>query len=208
MRGMVHSTLGLESGSDVRWLDIVDLGCGLGQAGRHFRPLANRLVGLDVSKASVEVARGRGLYDEVVHADIEAELTALQPGSADLVLLSDVAPYFGDLEALLPRLVALLRPGAFILLNLDRPQTEECPSSPASGASASCQQLPYVLRPSGRWVHCPNYVEETFRNLGLEVRRTAVLSAQTRYRRGPDGQIQKIDRLIQHDTVVYMLQGR
>jgi predicted TPR repeat methyltransferase len=216
MRGMVESVLGLGHGSDVRWLDVLDLGCGLGQAGEHFRPLANRLVGLDVSKASVEMASRRGVYDEVLHGDIIIEeanksnknaTEALQPASADLVLLSDVAPYFGDLHRLVTGLVTVLRPGAFILLNLDRPQADECPSSAPAGGSQTFPQSAFVLRPNGRWTHCPYYVEETFRSLGLEVRRTAVLTAQSRYRRGQDGLVVRLDRPLQQESIVYLLKG-
>jgi hypothetical protein len=34
MRSMVEDALLLPYGSDIRWLDVIDLGCGLGQVRR------------------------------------------------------------------------------------------------------------------------------------------------------------------------------
>lgn len=174
------------------------------QAGQHFRSLSNRLVGLDLSKASVEVASRRGLYDEVRQGDMEGNLTMLLSGGADLVVMSDVVPYFGLLEPLLAHVLAVVRPGGFLLFNADRPQPEEC-SGMVSRQSSPPHQQQGFLRPTGRWMHCPMYVEDVIRRMGLEVVKTGALSALTHYRVGADG-IQRVEKPVAQETGVYMIQ--
>src|SRR6185312_3401290 len=44
---------------------MLDLGCGTGLAGTAFAPLADRLVGVDLSPAMVAQAENKQLYDRV-----------------------------------------------------------------------------------------------------------------------------------------------
>jgi len=46
-----------------RPLDVADAGCGTGLCAPALRPLARRLVGVDLSPEMLEKARARGLYD-------------------------------------------------------------------------------------------------------------------------------------------------
>jgi predicted TPR repeat methyltransferase len=79
-------------------LRILDLGCGTGLVGNSFQDLAKggRLVGIDLAPRMIEVARKRGVYDELILGDLEKVLA--EPGpSYDLIVSADTMPYLGDL---------------------------------------------------------------------------------------------------------------
>jgi SAM-dependent methyltransferase len=50
----------------------LDIGCGEGRVGVALRQAGHRVVGVDLSPALAEAARGAGAYDEVVEADAAA----------------------------------------------------------------------------------------------------------------------------------------
>ena len=72
-----------------RKLDILDLGCGTGLCGVHFRPHAQRLTGVDLSQPMLAKAAARGIYDSLVSADA-AEFLHADNVPFDLVLAADV----------------------------------------------------------------------------------------------------------------------
>ncbi len=51
-------------------MDILDLGCGTGLCGDCLRDLARRMVGVDLAPKMLELARGRGCYQELAQAEI------------------------------------------------------------------------------------------------------------------------------------------
>jgi predicted TPR repeat methyltransferase len=55
-------------------LDVLDAGCGTGLCVGFLRPIARRLVGVDLSGKMLEKARERGGYDELVEAELTAYL--------------------------------------------------------------------------------------------------------------------------------------
>lgn len=78
-------------------LEVLDLGCGTGLAGEFVRPWARRMCGVDLSPEMVELARYKGIYDELHIAEVT---TWLRKSSRlyDLVIACDVLVYFGDLS--------------------------------------------------------------------------------------------------------------
>lgn len=92
-------------------LRILDLGCGTGLVGNAFKDLAagGRLDGIDLAPRMIEVARKRGIYDDLILGDLETVLAA--PGSPyDLIVSADTMVYLGDLaptfKGVVNRLVA------------------------------------------------------------------------------------------------------
>ena len=79
-------------------LDIIDLGCGTGLVGQHFRGVAGRLTGIDVSARMIQWAERRNVYDQLILDDYIRYLSARQE-PCDLVLAADVFIYAGDLIA-------------------------------------------------------------------------------------------------------------
>jgi predicted TPR repeat methyltransferase len=68
---------------------ILDAGCGTGLVGPLLRPLARRLVGIDLSPGMLGLALGRNAYDELINADIVTYLREL-PRSFDVIVAADV----------------------------------------------------------------------------------------------------------------------
>jgi predicted TPR repeat methyltransferase len=94
LRGLADSKLpGL--GAPLR---ILDLGCGTGLVGDAFKDFAQggRLDGIDLAPKMIEVARKRGIYDDLILGDLETVLAGLGP-SYDLIVSADTMVYLGDL---------------------------------------------------------------------------------------------------------------
>ena len=79
-------------------LRILDLGCGTGLVGNAFKDLAagGRLDGIDLAPRMIDVARKRGIYDDLILGDLETVLAAAGP-SYDLIVSADTMVYLGDL---------------------------------------------------------------------------------------------------------------
>ncbi|HEX9489076.1 MAG TPA: tetratricopeptide repeat protein [Stellaceae bacterium] len=137
-----------------RPLDIADAGCGTGLCAPVLRPLARRLVGVDLSPEMLEKARARGLYDALV----EAELTAFLRQNAaafDLIVVADTLVYFGDLAMPLGAAAGALRQAGRIAFNLER-DTEDHPAG-------------YRLNQYGRYVHDEDHVRRRLAEAGFTI---------------------------------------
>ena len=116
-------------------LDILDIGCGTGLCGPLLRPLARRLVGVDLSAGMLAQATRRDVYDELIRGDIVDAMRAA-PEAYDLVIATDVLIYFGALDELLAAAAGTLRRRGMLAVSIE---THE-----GSG---------YRLGPAGRWSH-------------------------------------------------------
>ena len=85
-------------------------------------------------------ARARGLYDELVVADM-VEFLANQREAFDLVFAADSLIYLGDLEPMLDAAARALAPGGFFAFSLE-----------------TTKDAPYVLQSCGRFAHAPEAV--------------------------------------------------
>jgi predicted TPR repeat methyltransferase len=135
-------------------LDILDAGCGTGLCGPLFRPLARRLIGVDLSREMLAKARLRGVYDELAEAEL-TEYLQRAPRSFDVIVAADTLVYFGDLVPVLTAAASALRAGgcfAFTLEHLDQPSGD------------------YRLLPHGRYGHTETYVRQRLAECGLNVR--------------------------------------
>jgi predicted TPR repeat methyltransferase len=140
----------------------LDLGCGTGLCAPLLRPMARRLVGVDLSEKMLDKAREVGMYDELVCADIVAWLEG-RAAEWDLVLAADVLVYIGDLAPLFDGVARVLRPGGRFAFSVESLATD----SPAG----------YAITASNRYTHAPAYVRACAAAAGLTVvdQRDAVL---------------------------------
>ena len=102
-------------------LDVVDLGCGRGEALRVFRDAGFSARGVDASAEMVARARERGL--DAVEGDLFAYLTAVEESSVGAVVSFHVIEHVPatELERLLRLAHRALAPGGLLLLETPSP---------------------------------------------------------------------------------------
>jgi predicted TPR repeat methyltransferase len=136
-------------------LDVVDAGCGTGLCGDFLRPLARRLTGVDLSPGMLAKARGRGLYDQLLEAELTAWL-ATQADACDLIVSADTLVYFGELVPVLSAACGAMRSASLLVFTLE--ETE------ATGSDSG-----YRLDPSGRYSHTREYVTSALARADLQL---------------------------------------
>lgn len=99
-------------------LTVCDAGCGTGLCAAWLRPYARNLAGVDLSQGMLNLARERGLYDELAHAELTAWL-ARHPDTLDLLVSADTLCYFGNLRELFAVAHASLHPGGLIAFTVE-----------------------------------------------------------------------------------------
>ena len=114
-----------EAGAPPRFGRVLDLGCGTGLMGRAIRPRADRLMGVDLSPAMIEVAAATGLYDDLAVDALESTLARHAAGSLDLTLAADVFVYCGDLHPVVAAATAALAPGGLLAFTAQRGNDSE-----------------------------------------------------------------------------------
>jgi len=129
----------------------LDLGCGSGLAGVELHPRCARLVGIDLSRHMLDLARKRAIYDVLELAEINDWLTSCED-SFDLIVACDSLIYFGDLRQTILPASSLLKPEGYLVFTL------ECGD-----------RTPYHLNDNGRYSHHPHYVREVAEEAGLEI---------------------------------------
>ncbi len=140
-----------------RYPVVVDLGCGTGRASAVLRPLAERLIGVDLAPAMLAKAQALGTYDELV---CEGLLSYLErsPGSADLLVAADVLSYVGDLEPVLGAARRALKADGIVIFT----------------AEAAAEFTGYELDRSRRYRHSLSYLEDTAKLQGFSGKSQAV----------------------------------
>ena len=91
-------------------LTIVDAACGTGLAAPVLRPMAARLIGLDLAPAMLARAEQGGQYDQLIAGDMVAAMAAM-PDQADLVVCSGATYYLKDIGPFLAAARICLKPG-------------------------------------------------------------------------------------------------
>jgi predicted TPR repeat methyltransferase len=149
-------------------LAVLDLGCGTGLCGPFLRPVARRLVGIDLSPNMLSKAAARAVYDQLNWGELTRWLAECGQ-RFDLAIAADVLCYFGDLSAALTNVHSVLLPGGYFACSL-----EALPSRESADDG-------FVLRPHGRYQHDRSYVQRTLADANLEV--VSIGSETLRYER-------------------------
>ena len=134
----------------------LDIGCGSGLAAPLLRPLATRLVGVDLSPRMIERASATGLYDDLHVADLLAHLAATN-ARVDLVVACDVFIYIGDLAPVFAAVSRVLSQDGVFVFSVEEGQAD----------------AGYDLLPTLRYAHSEPWLRELARAQGLRVTRCA-----------------------------------
>ncbi len=150
---------------------ILDAGCGTGAGGPFVAEYASRLVGADLSAGMLAKAAERGVYDELVKAELTEYLHS-QSQAFDVVLAADTFIYFGAVEALVAGARYALRDGGYFLFTAE-----------SFVASDVEEESPgYRIHPHGRYSHCEPYLQKVLQRSGFDV--LAVENGILRYEGG------------------------
>ncbi len=96
---------------------VLDVGCGTGLVGRALRAqgFAGQILGLDISHASLEIARQSGAYGSVEHADLQQRLP-LQDDSVDALVCVGVMTYLPEVEMVWRDFARVVRAGGLVVV--------------------------------------------------------------------------------------------
>jgi predicted TPR repeat methyltransferase len=134
-------------------LRIADAGCGTGLCGPGLKPYARRLVGVDLSANMVAKARHRGVYDDLVVAELTAEFAG-STETFDFIVSADTLCYFGDLAAPLSAFRDRLARGGALVFTVEAHEADD---------GKDC-----LLMHHGRYVHRKEHVQAELERLGFE----------------------------------------
>jgi predicted TPR repeat methyltransferase len=136
-----------------RYASVLDLGCGSGLLGQLVAPVADAIDGVDLSRAMLAQARKRGVYGDLIHADLVSFL-AQTTRRAELVLAADVFIYLGELSAVFASVRRILEPGGCFAFSVELlPQGRD-----------------FELLPSLRYAHSQSYIHALSKTSGFRVR--------------------------------------
>ena len=147
-REMVDALRAVEGGPNPPW-DVLDLGCGTGLVGAEIAPYARRLAGIDLAANMIEHARARKIYTDLRCTDLVAILAdeAAPDERYDIVTAADVFIYVGKLDAVIPQIRRVLRPGGLFAFSAEAADALQDPC--AEG---------YRLGVMGRYAHSADYL--------------------------------------------------
>jgi len=105
-----------------RDVSIVDLGCGTGQMSLYLARAERRVIGADLTRASLRLAASAArrfeLDARVAFIETDLQHPALRAGAFDVVYSSGVLHHTPDPRASFARMARLARPGGIIILGL------------------------------------------------------------------------------------------
>ena len=156
---------GLQQHAGPAKLDILDIGCGTGLVGALVRPLAKLLDGVDISRAMLEKARDKEIYDSLVQTDLVSFMSG-HKGSYDAVLGAATLIHFGNLRALFQAAALCLRDCGHFVFTLF---SSEADLSKEAGDRDFAVASNAKLAQSGCYTHSACYVERLALESGFSV---------------------------------------
>ncbi len=140
-----------------RFQNAIDLGCGTGLSGTAFRPIVNRLSGIDISPNMIEEAGRKEIYDSLHVGDIHDFLRETDE-RYDLFIATDVLVYIGNLRPIFSSVQDSSLSGAYFVF-----LTESMDST------SSPQGKDYLLRQTGRYGHSLSYIKSLAGEYNFEI---------------------------------------
>ncbi|MBU0675072.1 MAG: tetratricopeptide repeat protein [Proteobacteria bacterium] len=143
----------------------IDLGCGTGLAGLHFKERVSRFTGVDLSGGMIKKAEEKKIYDSLHRADITEHLNS-SPECFDLFIATDVFIYLGEIRPLFTAIAKRASDHALMLFSVELGEGN----------------ADYTLQKSGRYCYSPDYLQRLARDTGFKV--LALREARLRKEKG------------------------
>jgi predicted TPR repeat methyltransferase len=150
------------TGGRLKFGTVLDLGCGTGLAGVAIRPFCDRLIGMDVSPAMIEQARGKGVYDGLIAAELMDYLGAEAGAQNNLVLAADVFVYCGDLAPIAKATARVMAAGGLFAFTVETHQGDGI-----------------LLQPTLRYAHGAAHVRAAIEAAGMQLHHLAEVSTRS-----------------------------
>ena len=129
---------------------ILDLGCGTGLTGELLKPYAQKLIGIDLSKKMLEIARQKACYDELQALDVSDALKRYQ--QQDLIVAADVFTYIGKLDTIIELCQKALKDNGVLAFSVEK-----------------THDAPYKLQTTIRYAHERKYLENLLQKNNLKI---------------------------------------
>lgn len=126
---------------DMRFRNVLDLGCGTGLAGLAFQAMADQLTGIDISLQMIRQARAKNIYHILRCGDILSFLDHTDE-SYDLFVASDVLVYMGNLSPVFKGVRQRSVAGAYFVFSTEITQKND-----------------FELCQTGRFAHAASYIQ-------------------------------------------------
>lgn len=95
---------------------ILDIGCGSGLLGEVLKNKGNYVIGVNISKSELEVAKHR--LNEVIEHDVTSKEEFNLVQKVDLLLFSDILEHTPDPEAVLKKFLNYLKPDGQVIISI------------------------------------------------------------------------------------------
>jgi len=139
---LLYAALVKELDKSTANLTILDLGCGTGLGGEKLRPLAAKLIGVDLAPEMLKVAQEKAIYDELQPKDITAAASEYN-NNVDIIIAADTLVYLGDLDQIFANCHVALTNNGLFAFTIENTAT-----------------YPYVLQKNARFAHSQQYIHE------------------------------------------------
>ena len=164
MPKLMREAIGRLTRDERRFQHAVDLGCGTGLIGTHFKDIVAEIDGVDLSPKMLEQASRKQIYSKLDCDEIVAwlERTAAESLTFDIVLAADVFVYVGNLEPAFKATRRILADNGLFVFSVEH-----------------LAQGSFELLPTGRYAHNTSHVRELASRHGFVIE----LSEQVNLRR-------------------------
>ena len=142
----------LQENSQGKFERMLDLGCGTGLSGMINQNQCQHITGVDLSEKMIEKAFEKDCYDELYVAEIANFLKNSNQAKWDLIIATDVLPYFGCLEEFFEGVNKNSCDGGIFAFS-----SELLIDSDSNGK-------PYMVNSSCRYVHTESYLLNSLSN--------------------------------------------
>ncbi len=153
---LIAAALRQHGGDPRKQFAILDGGCGTGLCGPLIAEYSAHLTGVDLSAGMLNKAATRGVYNDLIKAELTAFLQS-RTHAFDVALTADTFIYFGALTDVFAATHAALRANGLFLFTVE------------SAATAETGGLGYRLNPHGRYSHSEDYLRNELESAEFDI---------------------------------------